>query len=83
MDVIECSGRSCGYFTLKKEQREVVDILKGERCVFVLSNRGWEMCLLCNSSKAFDLINGTASRSIVVVVALSDRACWSFCVLWI
>ena len=53
MDVIECLAKSYGYFPLKKEQREVVDILKGERCVCVSSHSVWEKCLLRNSSKGF------------------------------
>ena len=53
MDVIECSAKSYGYFPLKKDQREVVDIFKGERCVCVSSHSVWEKCLLQNSSKDF------------------------------
>ena len=83
MDVFECSTRSYGYFPLKKEQREVVDIFKG-KYVFVCLPTGFGKSVCYGIlPKAFDLINGTTSRSIVVVVSLSDKACWSFCVLWI
>ena len=61
---VECSAKSCGYFPLKKVQREDVDIFKGERYVCVSSNRVREKCLLRNS---FDLINGTASRSNITI----------------
>ena len=77
MGVIKCSAKSCGYFPLKKEQSEVVDIFKGGRCGFGRS------AYYGNLPKAFDLINGTASRSMVVVVSLSDKACWRFYTLWI
>ena len=78
MDVIECSAKSYGYFPLKKDQREVVDIFKGERCVCVSSHSVWEKCLLQNSSKDFWFHYGTASRSVVVVVSLSDNTWWIY-----
>ena len=82
MDVFKSSTRSGGYFPLRKEQREVVNIFKGND-VFVCLPTGFGKSVCYGIlPKIFDLINGTASRSIVVV-SLSDKACRSFCILWI
>ena len=68
MGVIKCSAKSCGFSLSKKSRERLWIFLKWEDVFVCGFGRSAYYGIL---PKAFDLINGTASRSIVVVVSLS------------